>query len=131
MDSSTNIFLTDASGDILVQSGNSGVTSSPVRLDIKRIKSRLDFDPNNTFRDLSDNNVNGIYFTINNSDWTLLLTSSTYAGLEHVDWISLLLGGIAAGGVTTSEIIRKRKSTSALPLEAIDCVETSNEDNVT
>lgn len=131
MDPSINILLVNETGNILAESQSSHFTSSPAHIDINKIKSGLDFDPNTTFTVLTEEEVNGIYFTITSSNWTLLLTSPKYTGIENIDLISWLLGGLGAGGVTTSEVIRKRKSIAASSIELDDGIEVTETDTNT
>lgn len=131
MDPSIDVLLVNVAGDILAQSQSSPLTSSPDHIDITKIKSGLDFDPNTPFTNLKGDEVNGIYFTITSSNWTLLLTSPKYTGIENIDFISWILGGLGASGVTTSEVIRKRRSATTASVDsenAISSTELVDED---
>lgn len=109
-DNSIKAYLFDSEGRILSKSFEDSSSSQGLSFDIDRIKQGLSFDPLTTFIDLDGSEVNGLFFTLPSSNWTLLITTPVYTGIENTDLVSILLGFLGVGGVSTSEFIRKAKA---------------------
>lgn len=110
-----NAYVFDAAGRIIASSSPSNSNSTRT-IDIKRIRQGLDYDPATTFLLFDDQPLNGIYYTLEDSGWTLLVTSTPATGVQAADLVSWIAGLLGLGGISTSEAIRKKlQSTTPSP----------------
>ena len=108
-----NGYLIDSNGTIITSSSNKALNYKDYEININRIKQTLDYDPTATF-ELFGEEMNGIYYNFPNAQWTLLVTSSPHEVIQLADIIAWLSGFIGIGGISTSEMIRKKLSASTL-----------------
>lgn len=120
----TNAYLITTEGTVLVSSSSSVIKRTIARVDIDYLKTQLSYNPTSSFISPHGIESHGIFFEIQPSDWTLLVTSGTSNSFDFMDIISFLLGALGAGGITTTEAIRRRcKKNTPNPIDIqYDCL---------
>lgn len=110
-----NGYLIDTNGRIIAGSSNEVLLWQNRTVDINRIKQALDYEASSTFILFDEQPLNGIYYSLRDTGWTLLVTSTPHSGVQIIDIISWIAGILGLGGVTTSEAIRKRMGSATPP----------------
>ncbi|MGL4344777.1 MAG: cache domain-containing protein [Cellulosilyticaceae bacterium] len=113
IDISITGYLIDSSGLVFATSRTKSTDNSKLRLDVDTIKSAITYSDSNTFVDYTGDTVYGSIYSLPSLEASLLLTqSASDVSTDLLDYIGYILGLLGAGTVTTSEILRKKASTS-------------------
>lgn len=126
VDKNIKAYILDADGTIIADSFTHTSLNTMRQLDLNKIKLSINYDSTSSFLDSSETKVNGVYFEIPNLEWTLLVTSPEFNGLKFADFISLLLGGIGAGTLTLSDILRKQKELDTVISSVVEDIPPSH-----
>ncbi len=97
-------YLIDGDGRILVSSSNQW-PETPIAIDA--IKFQIDHCASTPFTLFDDLEVIGIYYTLPDTDWTLLITSSPPEAVAVSDIFAWVVGMLGAGTVSSLEMMRK------------------------
>lgn len=101
-------YLIDINGCIIANSSNQSVAWQNRTVDINKIKQGLDYAPEIEFFLFNEEPLNGNYFTLEETGWTLLITAKPHQPVQIVAMISWAAGLLDVGGISTSEAIRKK-----------------------